>query len=85
MNFCHPEQIWKLRPDVLPTFFCDSLLKTYLELVLYYSFYIFLKDLDLTNKTAIFKIGSVHDSERVLFPLEMFELKNQLHMGYYIQ
>ena len=75
MNFCHPEQIWKLRPDVLPTFFCGSLLKTYLELVLYYSFYTFLNDLDLTNKAALFKIGSVYDRERVLYPHEIFELK----------
>lgn len=74
-NLCHPERIWKVYNSPLPMSLIETDIRTYLEYLLYYLFFEFMKDYDLSSEESHAKIEAVRDSGRVLYPNEIFELK----------
>lgn len=74
-NFCHPEHIWKIHTSTMVMFLDENSTIAYLEYLLYYLFYSFMKEYDLSSEKSFARIESVYDSVRVLYPEEVFELK----------
>lgn len=74
-NLCYPERIWKIQNSTMHLFLDDNSITNYLEHLLYYLFYDFMKEYDLSSEESLVKIEAVYDSGRVLQPNEIFELK----------
>lgn len=74
-NLCHPERIWKVCNSPLPMSLFETDIRTYQEYLLYYHFYEFMKDCDLSSGESYVKIEAVRDSGRALYPNEIIELK----------
>lgn len=71
----NPKHIWKIQNSTIHLFLDETSIANYLDHLLYYLFYDFMKEYDLSSEESFAKIEAVYDSGRVLLPNEIFELK----------
>lgn len=74
-DLCNPKHVWKIHNSTMYMFSDETSIANYLEHLLYYLFYDFLKEYDLSSEESFAKIGAVYDGRRVLQTNEIFELK----------
>lgn len=74
-DLCNPKYIWKIQNSTFHLFSDETSIAPYLDHLLYYLFYDFMKEYDLSSEESFARIEAVYDSRIVLQPSEIFELK----------
>lgn len=74
-DLCNPKHTWKIYNSTMYLFSNETSTENYLEHLLYYLFYDFVKEYDLSSEESFAKIETIYDSSKLLRTNDIFELK----------